>query len=277
MGKTEEADSMTLPAIDFSPNAMRQLAKELAEQSFRDFIPQAWQLVEPATELRMNWHIDAVADHMQATFTRQITKLIINVPPGSLKSTVVSVMFQPWVWIQEPSARFLTSSYGAELAVRDSVKSRRLIDSDWYQSNWGDRFQMTSDQNTKSSYENNKTGYRIAMGTGGKATGFRGDYMVCFPYDILIATEEGEMKIGDIVKEGRDIKIVSYDLEKETTEFESILAYEDNDGSDKAIIEIELESGKTIECTEEHPVYVMDKGWTKAGNISVGDAVLEIQ
>ncbi len=169
---------MTLPAIDFNPNMMRQLSKSLATDSFRDFIPQAWKIVEPATELKMNWHIEAVADHLQACYTRQIVKLIVNVPPGSLKSTLTSVMFQPWVWIQEPSARFLTSSYGAELAVRDSVKSRRLIDSEWYQGNWGDKFEMTSDQNTKSSYENNKTGYRIAMGTGGKATGFRGGYLI---------------------------------------------------------------------------------------------------
>ncbi len=156
----------------------KQLSKEVSEASFRDFVKEAWEIIEPETDLKWNWHLDAVTDHLQACFTREITKLIINIPPGNLKSTITSVMFPPWIWVHEPSCRFLTGSYGEKLATRDSIKSRRIIESEWYQNNWGSTYQLTSDMNTKTRYENDKTGYRIVVSTGSGATGERGDILL---------------------------------------------------------------------------------------------------
>src|SRR5258708_36975702 len=73
----------------------------------------------------------------------------------------------------------LYSSYGAQLSYRDSVMCRRLIESPWYQHLWSDRFALTSDQNTKGRFDNNRSGYRLATSVSGAATGEGGDRIVC--------------------------------------------------------------------------------------------------
>lgn len=145
---------------------------------FRDFITGAWQVVEPATLYVPNWHIDAIAEHLQAVTDGQIRDLLINMPPRFMKSTLVSVMWPVWSWTFKPSTRWLTASYALSLAIRDALKSRRLIQSSWFQSHYGSAFTLTSDQNQKSRYENDKTGYRIATSVGGSATGEGGDVLV---------------------------------------------------------------------------------------------------
>lgn len=151
-----------------------------AELSLRHFVRQAWHLVEPGRELVPGFYIDAICDHLQAVAEGDITRLVITLPPGFLKSTITSVLFPAWLWLSvDPSFRFLTTSHDADLAMRDAVRSRRVIVSDWYQQRWGDRFAMTTDQNVKTRYENNKTGHRISLGTGSGITGKRGDLIIC--------------------------------------------------------------------------------------------------
>lgn len=153
-----------------------ELETKLAEDCFAEFVKQAWPILEPATPYKHNWHIDAMCDHLQAVSNRHILNLIINVPPGSAKSLVASVMWQPWHWLKQPNDRFLTGSHADALSIRDAVKSRRLIESIWYQSRWADRFQLTGDQNEKKRWENDKTGFRIATHVGG-ATGERAQFL----------------------------------------------------------------------------------------------------
>lgn len=139
---------------------------------FRRFVRLAWPILEPATPFIDNWHIDCLCDHLQAVSDGKLKHLIINVPPGSSKSLVTSVMWPAYHWTRFPADRFLTASYTDVLSIRDALKSRRLIQSTWYQEIWGELFRMTGDQNAKSRYENDKTGYRIATHVGG-ATGER--------------------------------------------------------------------------------------------------------
>lgn len=152
---------------------------ELAEKSMRHFARQAWHVVEPGRELVPGFYVDAICDHLQAVAHGEITRLLITLPPGFLKSTLVSVLFPSWLWIDNPSLRFLTTSHDSDLAMRDAVRSRRVITSEWYQDRWGDRFAMTTDQNVKTRYENDKTGHRISLGTGSGITGKRGDMLIC--------------------------------------------------------------------------------------------------
>jgi len=83
-----------------------------------------------------------------------------------------------WWWTFDPHIRFLTASYGEKLATRDALKSRRLIQSAWYRARWGHVFRLTSDQNQKSRYENDQTGYRLATSVGGTGTGEGGDVIL---------------------------------------------------------------------------------------------------
>jgi predicted phage terminase large subunit-like protein len=139
------------------------------------FTRQAWPILEPTTPLIEGWHLDAITDHLMAVLMGQITRLIINIPPRFTKSLISSVMFNAFAWIDRPSLRFLNVSYAESLSIRDSLKTRTLIQSPWYQSRWGNRYQLSDDQNQKTRFENDRTGHRIATSIHGTGTGEGGD------------------------------------------------------------------------------------------------------
>lgn len=140
----------------------RQFAvdKALAERSFKHFFSQAWHIIEPQTPLLSSWYVDAECDHAQAVTEGKIRNLIVNKPPRTLKSSIWSVAWPAWVWINDPGHRWLYASYGIRPAERDSVACRRLIESHWYQKRWADKFKLTTDQNTKGHFDNDKGGRR---------------------------------------------------------------------------------------------------------------------
>ena len=125
-----------------------------------------------------NWHIGLIAEYLTALTRLEIQNLIINIPPRHMKSLLTVVMWPTWVWITMPSSRWLTGSYSLGLATRDALKSRRIIQSDWYQQRFGDVYQLTGDQNVKSRYENDRTGLRMAFGMDTAFTGEGGDFIV---------------------------------------------------------------------------------------------------
>jgi predicted phage terminase large subunit-like protein len=140
-------------------------------------VRQAWPVLEPETPFVEGMHVRAVCDHLQAVAEGRIRNLIVNIPPGHAKSLLTAVFWVAWRWIDHPEARWLFSSYREPLATRDSVKCRRLIESNWYQERWGDRYQLSDDQNQKSRFENTRTGYRVVVPMSA-GTGERGDYVV---------------------------------------------------------------------------------------------------
>ena len=94
------------------------------------------------------------------------------------KSSIISVMFPMWLWLQRPEAQFLCASYSGVLSIRDNLKSRRLVTSPWYQERWGDKVTLCGDQNSKTRFENTSNGYRIATSVGGSATGEGANFLL---------------------------------------------------------------------------------------------------
>ncbi len=162
---------MTLTDLDL-------IRRERAERSLSTFIQQAWQVLEPATPYSHNWHIDAICEHLEAVNRHEIRNLIINISPRCMKSLTVAVFWPVWTWINSPQERWLFATYGQSLTVRDSIKRRNLITSPWYQDRWGDRFQLTRDQNAKVRFENDRTGFMLATSVDGAATGEGGSKLV---------------------------------------------------------------------------------------------------
>lgn len=136
-------------------------------------------MVLPGKVFSPNWHLQVICEHLEAVTAGEITRLLINIPPRHSKSTIVNVMWPMWEWITRPQEQYLCASYAGHLAIRDSVASRRLVTSGWYQGNWGNKFQLTGDQNQKIRWENDKSGYRIATSTSGLGTGEGGSRLVC--------------------------------------------------------------------------------------------------
>lgn len=151
---------------------------ERCRRSLHTFVAKAWPLVEQATPFVDNWHVGLICEYLQALYNLELQNLVINIPPGHAKSLISSVMFPAWVWTNAPSARFFCGSHAVDLATRDSVRARRLIQSGWYQERFGETFQMTGDQNVKTRYENDKTGHRISVGVDAGWTGHRGNYII---------------------------------------------------------------------------------------------------
>jgi len=139
---------------------------------------QAWPWIEAGREFVDGWHLDALAVHLEAVIRGDIKNLLINIPFRLSKSSLVSVMFPAWAWIDNPSLQFLYASYAQNIAVRDSRRCRALIQSRWYQARWGNRFVIVGDQDTKIRFENSKNGYRIASSVDGQNTGEGGDILV---------------------------------------------------------------------------------------------------
>ena len=152
--------------------------EEVRKIDFRTFVDEAWNVVEPSTPFVPNWHIDAICEHLQAVVNGDIRFLMINVPPRHCKSRLASVFLPAWVWTFKAFIRWLFISYSADLATEHSLDCRRVIRSEWYQNNWGKAFQISSDQDRKTMFENDKRGYRIATSVGGTATGRGGDIIV---------------------------------------------------------------------------------------------------
>jgi len=177
--KSSIGNSSSFAQLLARPNLAHDIEREFATRRLGEFVRQAWHVVEPSTPFIPNWHIDAMAEHLEAVSRGEIRNLLINVPPRHAKSLLVSVFWPVWEWIRWPERRWLFSSYAVSLSIRDSLKCRRPIESPWFQSHWGDRFRLTGDQNQKSRFENDKTGYRLSMSVGGTATGEGGDRIIC--------------------------------------------------------------------------------------------------
>lgn len=174
-----------------------EFRRQAAEKSFRTFIKEAWPHIEPNPFVG-GWHIDAIADHLEAVSRGQIKRLLINVPPRTSKSTITSVMWPAWTWAQKrdpdfrllgPAVRFVCASYAQPLGVDFSVATRRLVESDWYRSNYGERVQLTGDQNNKLKYDTTAGGARLVTSVGAGVTGRGGDI---FTIDDPHSTQEIE-------------------------------------------------------------------------------------
>lgn len=142
--------------------------------TFRGFAREAWPIIEPATALKWNWHLDCIAEHLEAISREQLRpRAIFNVPPGCSKSTMISVLWQAWEWgpLARPGLKFLSTSYELGNVARDTRKTRDLILSEWYQMLWPD---VVLTRTAETSFQNSKTGTREGVAFG-SLTAKRGD------------------------------------------------------------------------------------------------------
>lgn len=163
--------------LDPPEDPLRDEAEEVAGD-LRTFVRAAWPVLEPSTPYLHNWHIDYISEYLEAFYAQEIQKLIINVPPRYMKSSLVTILGPVYDWVRRPHHRFLFTSYAATLSTKHSLDRRTLIESDWFRMRFGDRFRLTSDQNVKNEYSNDKRGHMIATSMRGTATGKGGDFVV---------------------------------------------------------------------------------------------------
>ena len=154
-----------------------ELERIRSSESLARFVQLAWDVLEPGQPYIHGWHVDAICEHLEAITNGDLNRLLINIPPGTMKSTLVSVFWPAWEWGPKglPHTRIIGAAHEQGLAVRDTRKMRNLVTSDWYQRLWP--IALTSDQNQKTFYENESTGFRQACAVAAM-TGRRGDRVV---------------------------------------------------------------------------------------------------
>jgi predicted phage terminase large subunit-like protein len=197
-----QISNLKLNAASLQHMLFNSIEASKCKASLSYFVKKAFNIIDQA-EYQHNWHIDLICERLQDVSSGKIKRLIINIPPGHMKSLLVNVMWQAWEWLSRPNKSFINTSHTASLSIRDSVKMRALLTSDWYKS-INPSFNFKEDQNAKSYYVNNSNGYRYSLGFGGKATGYRSDYIVI---DDPISAS------GALSKNVRDRCIEFFDLE----------------------------------------------------------------
>ena len=150
-----------------SPALLEQQAKL---KNFRAFIEEAWKVTEPEHPFVGNWHIDAICEHLTAVSKGQIKNLLINIPPGCMKSYLCSVLWPAWEWTEFPYYRYLCVAYEQSVSTRDNKRCRDLITSHWYQELFPS-VRLDADQNQKTRYNTTAGGWRISTTTGGRGLG----------------------------------------------------------------------------------------------------------
>lgn len=181
-----------MEALAFTDEDWLEFERELYARSLSEFVQAAWHVLEPGTPYVHGWHVDAICEHLEAVTDGEITRLLINIPPGTMKSTLGNVFWPAWEWgaAELPAHRIISASHEAGLAVRDTRKMRMLIQSDWYQRLWP--VQLVDDQNQKTYYENDATGFRQACAVA-SMTGKRGHRVIWDdPHSVEAALSEAK-------------------------------------------------------------------------------------
>lgn len=155
------------------------------------FVQLAWEQVEP-DPLVPSWHMEEICIHLEAVSREEIKLLLITIPPGCTKSTIVSVLWPVWDWIGHPKRKWMFGTFDQDLMHRDAIRCRALVRTKWFQDRWGDKVQIADtkdDQSTQSVYSTTAKGRRVSVTVGGKATGWHAQFQVIDdptkPKDIL--------------------------------------------------------------------------------------------
>jgi len=168
----------------------RQAKKLMAQRGYRDeetgewvggllaFIRYYWHILEPGTVFRDGWALEAICEHLEAVTFGEIDRLLVNVPPGFMKSLVTDVFWPAWEWgpMDLAHLRYVAFSYSASITERDNDKFGVLIGSPEYQRMWGDRVKLR--KRGQGEVSNSKHGRKFASSVGGVGTGERGDRVI---------------------------------------------------------------------------------------------------
>lgn len=188
-----------MPTVVEQTVSKKELEKALCEESFYAFVRRFWSIVVPEKPV-WNWHIEYLCDEMQKVAERvfkglpKAYDLLINIPPGSTKSTICSIMFPAWVWTRMTTIRCICGSYSYPLSLELSRRTRDVIQSEKFNGLFSCP-SLREDQNTKGYFINLNGGYRYSTSVGGTVTGFHGHFLIVDdPLDPGQAVSEIELK-----------------------------------------------------------------------------------
>ena len=146
-------------------------------QDFLLFLRRSLLTVNPGGRYNHNWHIAAIAEYLAAAAKGEINRLVINLPPRMLKSTIVSVAWPAWLLGHNPRQRLMVASYAQALATKHSTDCRLVMQSDWYRRIFPET-RLSDEQNEKDRFATTQRGQRLAVSVGGAAVGEGGNVLI---------------------------------------------------------------------------------------------------
>jgi predicted phage terminase large subunit-like protein len=169
------------PRAELTPTHVRsyltEVAAEQARRSFRLFAQRGWAVLQPQKAI-WNWHMDCLADHLAYVTMGEIRFLMVNLPPRMSKTMLISVLWPDWHWLHIPGEQFLTAGVDDKLARDAAILSRRLIESQWFTTQYPGEIVLFDDENTAGMYRNRKGGYRMIGSLQGRITGVGGSTQI---------------------------------------------------------------------------------------------------
>ncbi|KJV56122.1 terminase-like family protein [Orientia chuto str. Dubai] len=141
------------------------------------FINKTFNTINPGIKFQPNWHINLIANHLEHATYGKIKRLIINIPPRSLKSICVSVAWPAWILGKNPTKRIIVACYAQNLSTKHSIDTKTIITSKWYQELYPNTI-LSRKQNMKYKFMTTKHGFRLASSVGGSITGEGGDILI---------------------------------------------------------------------------------------------------
>ena len=243
-----------------NPHLPKQQTQQFEPLTLAEFVRSAWHVLEPATPYLSNWHIDTISEVLTAVSNGKLQRLVINVPPGAMKSLLCCVLWPAWEWAESnPSSRWLFSSYDKSLSTRDSVKCRRVIKSDWYQERYGHKFRLTGDQDVKTLFENDSTGFRMATSVGGSGTGNRADRVVVDDPHKVTESDSDAVRSGTVEWWATEMSnrgssaASAYVVIQQRVHFADVAGWCLDNGYEHLVIPQEYEGAKTFILDKEDP------------------------
>src|SRR5580704_10486663 len=158
------------------PNLTMDDYHAILRQDFCGFIERIFYELNPGTEFLPNWHIEVIAEELEACRRGETKRLIINVPPRSLKSHCASVAFPAWLLGHNPSAQIICASYGQDLSNKLALDCRSVMNAEWYRKLFPTR--LSSQRQAVSEFMTDAQGFRLATSIGGVLTGRGGDFAI---------------------------------------------------------------------------------------------------
>jgi len=156
----------------------RNIADAFYRNSFGAFVYAAFEAVNPGRRLISNWHIDTICYAVeQMVMGENRNRFILNLPPRSLKSFIVSVCLPAWLLGRNPGARIICASYSRSLANKFSRECRALLETPFYMRVFP-RTRLNPNKVTEDEFETTQGGYRLATSVGGTLTGRGGDILI---------------------------------------------------------------------------------------------------
>lgn len=150
----------------------------LLRRNFKDFLNKGFETLNSGKIFHFNWHIDAITEALKNIEKyNKPNRLIINIPPRHLKSTIISVSWPAWLLGQDPKKQIICCSYSQKLSLKLSQDTKIILDSSWYKNTFKDT-KISFGENEKHKFTTTERGFRLATSVGSSLIGEGGDVLI---------------------------------------------------------------------------------------------------